>query len=136
MENQLASALHTGIKALYKDGCLTDVVIRVGNQTFPCHKLVLSSLSPYFMTMFTSDFKDKQQEEVLLESTGPETFECILKYIYCSGEHVINDDNVQDIFIASCMFLLSQIKHKCISYIGDRLNSENVFKTWKLAKSF
>jgi len=135
MENHLSTTIHDGIKMLYKDQHLTDIVIRVGSQTFPCHKLVLSAVSPYFKAMFTGEFQDKHLEEVNLESIPPDTFKCILQYVYCSDKDVINEHNAQDILNVSCMLLIQHVQQACESFISEKLNTANVIKTWQFAMS-
>jgi len=133
MNMHLSSKLHEGIKMLYKDKCLTDVVIRVGSQTFPCHKLVLCAVSPYFTAMFTGKFQDKYMDEVTLESVTAETFGSILQYIYCSDENIINENNVQDLLSASSMLLIQHIQQECETFIVGKLSPENVINTWMFA---
>jgi len=42
------SALSQGVEEAWRAGDFTDVEVHVGDKTFNCHRIVLSSLSHYF----------------------------------------------------------------------------------------
>ena len=44
---------------LYSNKDLSDVIIICGNKKFECHKIILSSRSPVFKAMFTSNMKEQ-----------------------------------------------------------------------------
>lgn len=48
----------------------------------PAHKVILSSGSPVFLTMFNGNFKEKDQEIVSIKEIDSDILENIIKYIY------------------------------------------------------
>ncbi|XP_078656156.1 kelch repeat and BTB domain-containing protein 8-like isoform X2 [Branchiostoma floridae x Branchiostoma belcheri] len=82
---------------LQKEGELQDVVLEVEGRRFPCHRLVLSTASPYFRAMFTSDMAESRQKTVVLQGLDADMFEEILSYIYSGTLHV-SLDRVQPLY--------------------------------------
>ncbi|XP_060066076.1 kelch-like protein 24 [Ylistrum balloti] len=130
----LGRDLHEGIQALYHEKSLTDVTIVVDSEKFPCHRLVLASLSPFFRSMFTSEFKEKSQDEVELKCVNAATFKCILDYIYAFDE-VIDNDNVQELLKSACMLGIGSLQYDCENFIIDKLTFEDCASTLKFAKA-
>ena len=46
------AALWNGLLPFEKSELFSDVTIRVGENSYPCHKIILSALSPYFNAMW------------------------------------------------------------------------------------
>ncbi|KAJ1523231.1 hypothetical protein ONE63_001113 [Megalurothrips usitatus] len=75
----LGRALHDKRKA----GVGCDVVLAVGDRTFPAHKLILQASSPVFDRMFTGDsFKESREHRVDIKDTSPPVFEKFLELLY------------------------------------------------------
>ena len=51
-DNTASSALALGLNDLRKDKSFCDVKIKVGRDTYPAHKVVLSAASGFFKSMF------------------------------------------------------------------------------------
>ena len=50
--------LGTSLNDMRKQNTFCDVIIHVGGKSFSAHKTVLAASCSYFMTMFTSGFKE------------------------------------------------------------------------------
>ncbi|XP_035699741.1 kelch-like protein 12 [Branchiostoma floridae] len=61
---------------------LTDVVLEVEGISFPCHRAVLASCSPYFRTMFTSGYAEAKQENINIQGVSEVALATILDYAY------------------------------------------------------
>ena len=50
------ASLLAEVASLHRDSLLTDVTLKGagGDQTFPCHRIILAASSAYFRAMFTS----------------------------------------------------------------------------------
>jgi len=60
----------------------SDVVLIIEEHKFYLHKSTLSRESPVFETMFTSGFKEKQEDEINLPGKKADEFEVFLNIIY------------------------------------------------------
>lgn len=63
------------------DGSFSDITLQVDGRSVPAHKLILSAASPFFRTLFLSDFK-KVEDHVVLEGVSPNTLQWYLQLIY------------------------------------------------------
>ena len=46
-----------------RQGILSDIILVVDNEEFPAHKSVLAASSEYFLSLFTSDMKEKTESQ-------------------------------------------------------------------------
>ncbi|WAQ97166.1 KLH24-like protein [Mya arenaria] len=124
-------------KGLYeqlKADQFTDTQVTVGNKTFHCHKVVLSSMSPFFEAMYLSGMIEAQSGNVTLQDIGTETFELILSFVYC-GQDIVTADNVDSILKAATMLQIYCLRERCEEFIGDHIDVDNCIAAWKLASS-
>lgn len=80
MANYTARLIET-LHQMQKDNQLCDITINVSGSSFHAHKAVLAAASNYFMTMFTSDFKERNETNICIEG-DPQIFECLLNFAY------------------------------------------------------
>lgn len=59
-----------------------DIDIRVGNETFTAHKVVLAAGSSYFHAMFCSGMMEDRADFVTLHEVDPKVFAALLDFIY------------------------------------------------------
>ncbi|XP_078585317.1 kelch repeat and BTB domain-containing protein 8-like [Branchiostoma floridae x Branchiostoma japonicum] len=118
---------------LQKAGVLQDVVIKVEDRLFPCHRLVLSAASPYFRAMFTSDMSESRQKTVTLQGLDAGAFGEILSYIY-SG--TLNVDKVQPLYQAADLLQLDYVRDTCSSYMDMSVQRSTCVDLYKFADFF
>ncbi|XP_059827736.1 kelch-like protein 40b [Hypanus sabinus] len=123
--------LQDGLRDLLDNHKFVDCVLKVKEQEFPCHRLVLAACSPYFRAMFLSSLEESKTREITLEAVEPETVGLLLRYLYTS-EVQLNESNVQDIFAAANMFQIPSIFTLCISYLQKRLGLSNCLAIFRL----
>lgn len=109
-----------------------DLTFIIGCERFACHRIILASSSPYFQALLTHRFKENDLNSIELRDIEPRIFSILLHYIY-SGKIEIDNNNVQDILIASDMLQLDEVVQFCCHYLSISLNETNVIDTWKIA---
>ncbi|XP_078588986.1 kelch repeat and BTB domain-containing protein 8-like [Branchiostoma floridae x Branchiostoma japonicum] len=103
---------------------LTDVVLEVEGRSFPCHRAVLASCSPYFRTMFTSGYAEAKQERISIQDVSGVTMATILDYAY-TGRLQIEPDQVQAVMSAARLLQVDFVGRKAAEYMKDRLDVSN-----------
>lgn len=124
--------LQDGLKELLNENKLIDCVLKAGDRSIPCHRLILAACSPHFRELFFSaDGKEVDQREVVLENLDPNILEGIVNYMY-SAEIDINDNNVQDILAVSNRFQIPSVFTVCVNYLQKRLSKTNCLAIYRL----
>ena len=107
-----------------KSGLFNDINIQVGNERFPCNKMVLSCYSTYFQTMFRTEMQERYQDTVELQGFDGKYMKILIDYMY--GETiVIDDENVLQVLAAADYVQLQDVKDFCIAYFKMSLSIAN-----------
>ncbi|CAF0884784.1 unnamed protein product [Didymodactylos carnosus] len=119
----------------YESGEYCDLTITVAKQSFPCHRIVLASSSQYFSALLSHSFKENSQEKIELKNIASDTFQMILNFIY-SGTITLEENNVQQLLVASDMFHLVDLIQFCCHFLSMSINIQNVIDVWILADEY
>lgn len=76
-KNFISVALRNPLPALLT----SDVSFKVADMTYPANRAYLSYISPFFHRMFTSDFAERQIEEITLKEVTNAEFEAFMDAI-------------------------------------------------------
>nr|XP_006812423.1 PREDICTED: kelch-like protein 24-like [Saccoglossus kowalevskii] len=102
----------------------TDVILRVDNVEFYCHRNVLAATSSYFMSMFSSDLKEKTENHITIQDIKSESMNLILGYAYTS-KVVITEQNVQSLLEAANLFQIIPVRDACAEFLEKQLDMHN-----------
>ena len=91
-----------------------DVHLRVREDIFPAHRIVLAANSDYFHAMFTDGMKESNQEVIELkdESISPDTFKIVMDSIY-TGDLRVNEENVFEVLAAADHLQVTTAVEQC-----------------------
>ncbi|RDD44548.1 Kelch-like protein 8 [Trichoplax sp. H2] len=109
---------------LYTNGELCDIQVKIGHQTYHCHRIVLASNSTYFHAMFTGNLTESKQNSVEIKEADQEAVAILIDYFY-RGKIEINTNNVQSVAVTSSMLGVDEIVHVCCQFISDLLAPSN-----------
>lgn len=115
-----------------------DVKVRVQDQNFSCHRVVLASASEYFDALFGGSFKEKDAQETTLKDIDAETFEEVLRCVYNLHEYKCKStvSNVYKLLSASLFLKIHLLESKCVSYMIENVSSiQNHVQIFALARS-
>ncbi|KAL0963818.1 hypothetical protein UPYG_G00314040 [Umbra pygmaea] len=126
-----STLLQDGLKELLNENKFIDCILKVGDRSLPCHKLILAACSPYFRELFFSGDK-KVDKEVVLENLDPTLMEMIVNHMY-SAEIDITDENVQDIFAVASRFQIPSVFTVCANFLQKKLSPGNCMAIFRLA---
>ncbi|XP_074962758.1 kelch-like protein 4 isoform X1 [Phalacrocorax aristotelis] len=103
---------------------LCDVLLIVGDQKIPAHRLVLSAVSDYFAAMFTNDVLEAKQEEIKMEGVDPDALKALVHYAY-TGVLELKEDTIESLLAAACLLQLSQVIEVCCNFLMKQLHPSN-----------
>ena len=101
---------------------LSDVVLVVEEERFHVHKAMLAFSSPVFEKMFTSEFQEKDKNEVPLPEKKASEMRELLLLIYPSGtERAITKENCYFLVKLAHEYQMEAIVTRCENFIADNV---------------
>ncbi|XP_030211283.1 kelch-like protein 41b [Gadus morhua] len=128
-----STLLQDGLKELLNENKFVDCSLKVGDRSFPCHRLIMAACSPYFREIFFGeDGKELEDtKEVVLEDINPGILDMVIRYLY-SAEIDLTDDNVQDIFALANRFQIPSVFTVCVNYLQKKLSLGNCLAIFRM----
>lgn len=130
----LASSAFPIMEDIRKQGKLCDITIKVDNNSYSAHRIVLCATIPYFNAMFTNDMLESRQREVEVRGIDPQAMEALIQFAY-SGRISIHAGNVHNLMIGSSYLQLTQVRDACAEYLKHRLDCSNVLSIQMFAET-
>ena len=100
------------------DGQFIDVRLKVREDIFPAHRIVLAANSDYFHAMFTDGMKESNQEVIELKNEGisPDALKTVMDSIYTGDLHV-NEENVFEVLAAADHLQVTSVVQQCCDFM-------------------
>ena len=101
-----------------EEGQFIDVRLKVREDIFPAHRIVLAANSDYFHAMFTAGMKESNQEVIELkeESISPDALEIVMDSIY-TGDLEVNEENVFEVLAAADHLQITSVVKLCCDFL-------------------
>ncbi|XP_069789196.1 POZ-, AT hook-, and zinc finger-containing protein 1 isoform X5 [Narcine bancroftii] len=93
-------------------GRFCDVVLRVGDESFPAHKAVLAACSDYFESVFGSPVDEAQGRELEMHTISAKVFRDILDFAYTS-RIVVRLESFPELMTAAKFLLMRSVIEIC-----------------------
>ncbi|KAG5843888.1 kelch-like protein 35 [Anguilla anguilla] len=114
---------------------LTDVVLQVDGNEFPCHRATLSASSLYFRTMFHSQMQESRQPLVQLQGVTAQAMENLLNFMYV-GKVDVDEENVESVFRAADLLGVTMLSKACVQFLESRVDHSNCLSIMNFASSY
>ncbi|XP_054162920.1 speckle-type POZ protein-like [Oppia nitens] len=111
------------------------VVGKEDQKEFFVSKLFLSSKSDVFDRMFTTDFIEKKNNEVIIDDIDSDVFEQFLQYLYTGNCDKLYEMLDELLYVAD-KYMVSSLKTICLNLIFLKINGKNAFQTIRQLKDF
>ena len=100
------------------EGEFIDVRLKVGEDVFPAHRIVLAVNSDYFHAMFTDGMKESKQEVIELkdESISRDALKIVMDSIYTGDLHV-NEESVFEVLVAADHLQVTSVVKQCCNFL-------------------
>ena len=101
-----------------EQGEFIDVRLKVGEDEFPAHRIVLAANSDYFHAMFAHGMKESNQEVIELkdEIISAAAMKIVMDSMY-SGEINVNDENVFQVLTAADHLRVASVVEQSCKYV-------------------
>ena len=114
---------------------LTDVKLKVGNQNFDAHKIVLMGASPVFAAMLSDRWLENDGITLVEDCVDPNIFNDLLNFLYCDKIQ-LTIDNVQALVKAADYLDLSRLLYFCEKFMVNNLRDENFNDFYQFSKYY
>lgn len=130
--------LHTlskDIKDIFTNEEFCDVTLRVKEEEFKAHKVILAARSPVFAAMFKHDTSEKQTGIVNIPDCDPSSFREFLEFLY-SGKFKseISLHCSVNLYKTADKYSVQELRMFCIEYMQRNLKLENFFDVISFAE--
>ena len=100
------------------EGEFIDVRLKVCEDIFPAHRIVLAANSDYFHAMFTDGMKESNQEVIELkdESISSDAFKIVMDSVY-TGDLRVNEENVFEVLAAADHLQVTAVVEQCCDFV-------------------
>ena len=100
------------------EGQFIDVRLKVLEDIFPAHRIILAASSDYFYAMFTAEMKESNQEVIELkdESISSDALKIVVDSIYTGDLH-INEENVFEVLAAADHLQVTTVVQHCCDFL-------------------
>ena len=132
---QCGPKLMRELNKLRVGGEFCDVTLKINDDIFPAHRVVLAAGSPYFYTLFTSDMKERREGFVHVQIPELCVTQDLLSYMY-TGSVRISDLNAVELWIAADYLLLEELKLRCYLYLESTVSVLNCLSIHSFAKYY
>ncbi|XP_055349187.1 kelch-like protein 2 [Paramacrobiotus metropolitanus] len=123
------------LRSLQTMGILCDVFLKGAEEAaagIPCHRIVLSAHSTYFLTMFTSDYKESADRDIQLRNIDSRTLTELVTYAY-TLDIAVAEENVEPLLVAALFLDFAPVVRMCWDFLESRLNASNCLRVQCLA---
>ena len=119
-----ASSLLSCMRELRRDRTLCDITLRVGEEEFKAHRLVLAASSPYFSAMFTNQHLESSSASVQLSGVDAGALQLIIEFAY-SSHLIISEENVQGLLAAANLLQINSVVDACCDFLEAQIDVGN-----------
>lgn len=113
------------LEEIRRQGKLCDITLKVDDEIFTAHRIVLASTIPYFYAMFMHDMMESKQKEITIRGIEASALEALINFAY-SGKVNITATNVQSLLVGASFLQLLKVREACSEFLVKRLHPTNV----------
>ncbi len=127
-----------GVKRLYEEkrfAVFADIVIKCGEKDFNAHKAILSSQSPVFNRMFTTDMKERKSDIVEISDINHPVMSDLLAYFYTGNAPNLHT-LAKDLLYAASKYELPRLEALCENELMVSLSLNNLLEVVQCASMY
>lgn len=126
-----------------RQGILVDVgLVPVEGDPIPAHRLVLSSVSPFFQSMFTLDLRESREKDVQLRDIDHGTLSAVVAFCYgeevrvAAGDRSELEESLLELLAAADRLQITELFNSCTHSLIAQLRPENVLELRAFAEVY
>lgn len=121
------------LKELFLNQKDCDVTLRVKDQAFRAHRIILAARSPVFESTFRNEMKENMTDTIDIEDCDPSCFPDFLCFLYSGDVGAISKTNVFSLFTIADKYDVQDLKFKCVEFMKENMSVDTFCDTIALA---
>ncbi|KAF1764794.1 hypothetical protein GCK72_004744 [Caenorhabditis remanei] len=118
----------------YNSAQFSDVNLKVGEESYPAHRLILSKSSDVFDRMLSQRWNgDKVDLELVEDSMCQTAFSSFLRFLYCNHV-VLHRDNCLPLLVLADKYNVTTLKKVCLDFAQSEIlpviDLKEIFSVW------
>lgn len=126
-------ALMEKLKDVFLNDEDSDVVIRVGDQQYPAHKVIIRALSSVFQAMLSHDMTETNEGIIDIPDCDPYIFRDFLRYLYTGKLDNITNENAFELYHIADKYDVKELRMDCVDFISGNLTLDTICDAISLA---
>ena len=134
-DKEFKEELIRNLNVLRRSSILCDITVRAEGEDFSAHRCVLTAASPYFRALFTSTFKENENNFVELKEVKCAALSEALQFMY-TGAAKADSSNARDLVMAADYLILPSLKLKASEFLQETISASNCLALESFAIQF
>lgn len=110
---------------MQQEGRLCDATLKTDDgASFPVHRIIMGSCSPYFKALFTTTLHPVERKEFTIPGISGNALGTIIRFAY-GGQVDITNDNAMDLIVDADQFAVMRLVEECCRFIMSNINCDN-----------
>jgi hypothetical protein len=115
------------LRESFMNNNICDIHVFVGNETYPAHRIVLASFSPYLASVLKTNNQQRHEEpkDIRISGVSEQSVKILLNYIY-TGELRMEAVIIPDLLKLADKFEVPVVRQKCLNHVDVMTDDELV----------
>ncbi|XP_013400496.1 kelch-like protein 26 [Lingula anatina] len=133
-QGQYGQFLLSRLGEFYQERLLCDYVLKVNEEKFEVHKVVLAGCSDYFRALFTHGMRESRSNVLQLDGLDTMAMRQLVNFAY-SGKLHLNLDNIENVLSVASFLQMTSAMELCSSFLKSNITFDNAEKLSALAET-
>ena len=121
---------------LLQSGASSDFIFEVDGEEISAHKLILSTRSTYFQTLFNSGMREATENRAAIQDIDAASFKAILKFLYCGRLPEDLKTSAKNYLPVADKYDIQELKEACEYALERTITRDNVAELMVTADMF
>lgn len=130
-------SLLSDIRSLLFNEQSSDVIVKVDEESFPVHKLILSSRSPVFKAMLNSNMLESRTHEIIIVDFSADIVKEFLSFLYTDQCNIdLLDQIAEDLMRIANKYEVPFLQSFCEKHIASKMTASTCFEKLLFAHTY
>lgn len=124
------------MKDIFLSGLFSDVTIKINNEEFRVHRVILAARSPVLSAMMQHDMEESRTGNIYIKDCSPGAFREFLEYLYTGKTEGLTRANICEVYKMADKYDIRQLVSDCKSVLSENLSVDFFCDTVSLSAEY